>query len=155
MRIKIISGGQTGVDRAALDIAKDLNIKTDGYCPKGRLAEDGIIDQKYQLTETKTSFYQERTRKNIDISDGVLILCTDNKLIGGTGLCLKYAKKKNKKILIIDLNNHIYNNINDFLKWVKTYNLKNINIAGNRESNNQGIYQKTYEFLKECLNLIH
>ncbi|HXK81996.1 MAG TPA: putative molybdenum carrier protein, partial [Bacteroidales bacterium] len=62
---------------------------------------------------------------------------------------------KNKKILIIDLNNHIYNNINDFLKWVKTYNLKNINIAGNRESNNQGIYQKTYEFLKECLNLIH
>jgi predicted Rossmann-fold nucleotide-binding protein len=71
---RIISGGQTGVDRAALDVALELGIPCGGWCPKGRLAEDGSIDLRYPLKETNSSEYRERTEKNVEDSDGTLIL---------------------------------------------------------------------------------
>ena len=74
---KIISGGQTGVDRAALDAAIMLNITIGGFCPKGRRAEDGIIPDKYNLYETKNIKYSERTKQNIQHSQGTLILYWD------------------------------------------------------------------------------
>ena len=70
----VISGGQTGVDRAALDVALELGIKISGYCPRGRKAEDGKIPAKYPLLETDSEDYEARTEKNVEISDGTLIL---------------------------------------------------------------------------------
>ncbi len=69
MQIKIISGGQTGVDRAALDAAMELHILTGGYCPKGRKAEDGRIPDTYNLIEMPTTSYPARTEKNVIESD--------------------------------------------------------------------------------------
>lgn len=66
--ISIVTGGQSGVDRACMDAAKYTGIPYSGYCPKGRLAEDGVIDKSYNLTELDSSSYSDRTRKNILVS---------------------------------------------------------------------------------------
>ena len=70
---KIISGGQTGADRAGLDAAMELNIPIGGWCPKGRKAEDGPIDKKYPLQETKLGDYKVKTGLNVKDSDGTII----------------------------------------------------------------------------------
>ena len=70
---KIISGAQTGVDRAALDASIELGIKHGGFCPKGRRSEEGIIPSKYIMSETETDDYSERTLRNVQFSDSTLI----------------------------------------------------------------------------------
>ena len=113
---KIIAGGQTGIDRAALDVAIELNIPHGGWCPQGRLAELGqTIPEKYLLQETKTSDYSERTKLNIQDSDGTLILVPELPLTikDGTLLTIKQVEEKNKPHLIFDLSkdcNHTYTN---------------------------------------------
>jgi len=82
---KLISGGQTGVDRAALDVALALGLAVDGWCPKDRRAEDGVIPARYPLVETPERNYQVRTRRNVEDADGTLILNL-GKLDGGTAL---------------------------------------------------------------------
>ena len=81
---KIISGGQTGADRAALDAAMRLGIPHGGWLPKGRLAEDGCLPDHYQLEEMPTDSYRERTRKNVQASDGTLLVSRGTPT-GGTG----------------------------------------------------------------------
>ncbi|MHC4448286.1 MAG: YpsA SLOG family protein, partial [Planctomycetota bacterium] len=71
---KIVSGGQTGVDRAALDVAMELGVPCGGWCPQGRLAEDGEIDARYPLTETSRAHAAQRTEWNVRDSDGTLII---------------------------------------------------------------------------------
>ena len=73
---KIISGGHTGVDRGALDFAIGIGLDYEGYCPRGRLSEDGKIHDKYNLNETEGDKYTIRTRLNVDCSDGALIFYT-------------------------------------------------------------------------------
>src|SRR5262245_54833883 len=92
---KIISGGQSGVDRAALDVALELGIPCGGWCPKGRRAEDGPLPDRYPLDETQTSFYPERTRRNVRDSDGTLILA-DGAAKGGTALTIELAEQMQK-----------------------------------------------------------
>lgn len=72
--LKIVSGGQTGVDRAALDVALELGLPCGGWCPKGRKAEDGVIHSRYPLKETPSEEYNERTTWNVRDSDGTLIV---------------------------------------------------------------------------------
>lgn len=93
---KIISGGQTGVDRAALDAAILLKIPHGGWCPKGRLSEVGKIPDKYLLKETESSDYSERTKLNIHDSDGTLIFVpsTPIKVTDGTLLTIQKSKVK-------------------------------------------------------------
>ena len=93
---KIISGGQTGADRAALDFAIEHGIPHGGWCPKGRLAEDGMIDQRYQLKETSTSNYPERTEKNIQDSDGTVIFTMTGKLTGGSKKTAEFSVEHQK-----------------------------------------------------------
>ena len=69
---KIISGGQTGADRAALDFAILHDIPHGGWCPKGRLAENGVIATRYELQETSTKQYPQRTEKNVQDADGTV-----------------------------------------------------------------------------------
>ncbi|MEZ6054758.1 MAG: putative molybdenum carrier protein, partial [Planctomycetaceae bacterium] len=81
----IVSGGQTGVDRAALDVGLDLDLPCGGWCPRGRKAEDGPIDERYPLKETESAKYDVRTRRNVRDSDGTLVLTVGDP-IGGTAL---------------------------------------------------------------------
>lgn len=80
---RIVSGGQTGVDRAALDVAMQLSIEHGGWCPRGRLAEDGTIPSRYDLRETRSAKYHVRTERNVVDSDATLILYRKS-LTGGT-----------------------------------------------------------------------
>ncbi|MBC7855224.1 MAG: hypothetical protein IAF94_17475, partial [Pirellulaceae bacterium] len=82
---KIVSGGQTGVDRGALIAAIELGIEHGGYCPRGRLAEDGVIEARFQLTQTDSAAYHIRTEKNVVESSGTLIVYR-GLLVGGTAL---------------------------------------------------------------------
>src|SRR5689334_3584695 len=100
--VKIISGGQTGVDRAALDVALELGLECGGWCPKGRKAEDGPIPQRYPLTETDSDQYPLRTAMNVRDADGTLIV-TRGQPDRGTGLTLQLAKRYDKPFFVVDL----------------------------------------------------
>ena len=102
---KIISGGQTGADRAALDFAINHKIPHGGWVPKGRLAEDGPLPSKYKLTEMPTESYQDRTEQNVIDSDGTVII-SRGKLTGGSAYTQKMAKYYSKPCLHIDLRKH-------------------------------------------------
>jgi hypothetical protein len=98
---KMISGGQTGADRAALDWAIENQVPHSGYCPKGRLAEDGPIPTSYALLETKTDKYPERTKLNVEASDATLVVVGESKLTRGSKLTVTHAQKKHKSVLVI------------------------------------------------------
>ena len=98
----IVSGGQTGVDRAALDFAAERGYAMDGWCPKERRAEDGPIPARYPLRETPTRNYPERTAWNVRDSDGTLVLCR-GALSGGTALTVECAENQRKPYFVIDL----------------------------------------------------
>ena len=96
---KIISGGQTGVDRAALDWAIQNNIPHGGWCPKGRRAEDGVIPNRYVLQETESEGYMQRTKRNIHDSDATLIISLEAELTGGSKFTSEYARRIAKSSL--------------------------------------------------------
>ena len=99
---KIISGGQTGADQAALDVAINLGIAYGGWIPKGRITENGVLDEKYKLNEMKTSNYNRRTEQNVIDSDGTLILF-QRQMSGGTELTYRLAEKHRKPCHAVDL----------------------------------------------------
>lgn len=142
--LKIISGGQTGVDRAALDVALKLGIQCGGFCPKGRKSEDGTIPEKYPLTETQSDTYPKRTALNVKTGDATLILIAANP-DRGTQLTIDLCKRYNKPCLVIDLNDE--NDPADIKFWIDKNKISTINIAGNRESISPGVNEKAYKFL--------
>ncbi len=142
---KIISGGQTGADRAALDWAIANNIPHSGYCPKGRIAEDGVIDMKYNLTETKSVNYSERTELNIQESDGTVIFSVSGVLSGGSKDTAKYAKKKGKPLLLLRKN--MDNCDAELRSFVQKKKIDILNIAGPRLSKEPEIYQFVMDVL--------
>lgn len=145
---KIISGGQTGIDRATLDIAMAMGIPHGGWCPKGRIAEDGTIPSNYQLQETKTSKYAERTELNIKDSDGTLILIKKAPT-GGTKLTIDKALELKKPHLICHISSGLQ--VENIIEWIIANNIHTLNIAGPRESEAPGIYKLAYAELKKLL----
>ena len=145
---KIVSGGQTGVDRAALDVALALGIPHGGWCPKGRLAEDRLIPPQYQLTETDSTKYAVRTEKNVVDSDGTLILCR-GQTSGGTELTRQLALEHAKPCLVVDLNRPLP--VDDVYRWISESLIETLNIAGPRESQNTGISAQARQFLEGLL----
>ncbi len=148
----IVSGGQTGSDRAALDVAIELNIPHGGWCPKGRLAELGqAIPLKYQLKETTTSEYSERTKLNIRDSDGTLIFVPSLplKVTDGTVLTIQEVQEKKKPYLLIDLSQNL--DIDMVIKWIKQNKIEILNVAGPRESQSPGVYHLSFKLLKNIL----
>src|SRR5436309_586670 len=99
---RILSGGQTGVDRAALDVALALGLPCDGWCPRGRKAEDGPLPDRYPLRETPTDAYAERTAWNVRDADGTLVLLR-GRPSGGTALTIELADRYGKPCLVLDL----------------------------------------------------
>src|ERR1700730_405793 len=99
--LKIISGGQTGVDRGALDAALALQVECGGWCPTGRLAEGGAIPKRYPVVELPNAGYAERTARNVADSDGTLII-SNGEPIGGTRETIDRCIELNKPHLVID-----------------------------------------------------
>jgi len=140
---KIVSGGQTGVDRGALDAAMALGIPHGGWCPKGRLAEDGPIRSIYQLTETDSAVYAVRTERNVVDSDATLIVCR-GRPTGGTDLTLRLARRHAKPHLVVDLNGPVLAKIR---RWLAKVRPATLNVAGPRESQAPGIAAQAKELL--------
>ena len=147
---KIVSGGQTGVDRAALDVAIFLEISHGGWCPRGRLAEDGAIPDVYQLRETVTEEYSTRTRQNVIDSDGTLIIY-EGKMSGGTAYTLSFARKMKRPVLAIRLEDRIAK-IGDVKTWLRENNVQVLNVAGPRESSRPGIGKNAGRLLLAILD---
>jgi hypothetical protein len=144
--LKIISGGQTGVDRAALDAAIELGIPHGGYCPRGRRAEDGRIPDCYQLVENDSSEYRVRTEQNVLNSDATLILCR-GPLMGGTKVTRRFTRQHGRPCLVIDLQSPPARDEID--RWLQEHGQKVLNIAGPRESQSPGIHAESRAFLLE------
>lgn len=149
---RIVSGGQTGVDRAALDCAIAHEIAHGGWCPAGRLAEDGAINSRYALTETETTDYQTRTRLNVKDSDGTLILSA-KPLEGGTALTAELAEKLRKPYLVVDPAK--VSAIPAVLEWLENNAIRTLNIAGPRASKQPDIYDQAYHFLDRLIESLH
>jgi len=143
---KLISGGQAGVDRAALDFALAHQIECGGWCPKGRIAEHGIIPLKYPLTETSGSDYRERTQLNVKDSDGTLLFINGN-IDKGTKLTIDTAANLKKPCFIFDFSKNPEKK--KLLQWLTDNKIKVLNIAGPRESNSLGIYGLVYDMLNK------
>lgn len=144
---RVISGGQTGVDRAALDAALTLGIACGGWCPRGRLAEDGPISPRYPLQETESSDYAERTERNVAEASATLILASGG-LSGGTALTRDFASRLGKPVLVVDLNRDFGVNA-ELTTWLQQHGETTLNVAGPRESSSPGIYRKTLALLLE------
>jgi Circularly permutated YpsA SLOG family len=145
---RIVSGGQTGADRAALDVAIKLAIPHGGWCPLGRRAEDGVIDSRYQLIETDTHDYAARTKRNVLDSDATLVLYS-NTLEGGTMLTAKYAARIGKPSCRVRLAGRP-----SFLAcshWLIENKVEILNVAGPRASKDPVIYERTWRFLMQLL----
>ncbi len=130
---KIVSGGQTGADRAALDWAMKNNIPHGGWCPRSRKAEDGIIDAKYQLQETPSSDYPQRTEWNVRDSDGTVIFSIGKVLSGGSLKTLEFAIKHRKPHLHLSAASKD-TAASELKKWIEQNNIRVLNVAGPRAS---------------------
>ena len=152
---KIVSGGQTGTDRAALDCAIQFGLEHGGWCPAGRIAEDGVIPQHYQLNELAEAGYKQRTRQNIIDSDGTLILNLGD-LDGGTLATSKLAKHLQKPYLLVQLDSEVLeDDVASVISWLAQSQIKVLNVAGARESKRQGSYQLAREFLQQLFKVIN
>jgi len=146
---KIVSGAQTGVDRAALDVAISLGIDHGGWAPKGRIAEDGTIPAIYRVTETGTSKYAERTRRNVIDSDGTLII-HEGAMSGGTLLTRTYAQRAGKPVLAVDLGATTAEKAAARIRaWIEENRIRVLNVAGPRESERPGIYGRARGLLEK------
>lgn len=158
---EIISGGQTGVDRAALDVAIELKIKHSGWCPYGRKAEDGIIPAKYQLKEAPAptfeegvdpdAIYKKRTELNVKDSEGTLIIVNDIPE-GGTLYTIEMAEKHKKLYFVCNLSEN--SNIEEVVNWIIKNNIHKLNVAGPRASQAVGIYNAAYDALCRLLKCL-
>lgn len=149
---KVISGGQIGADRAALDWAINHGIDHGGWCPKGRKADNEVIPEKYQLQETKSANYDQRTRQNVLNSDGTLILNT-GELDGGSLKTKEVAEKNNKPCLVVQLDKNIGRNLGlCTAEWIRANKIGILNIAGPLESKCRGIGCNARMFLENLVN---
>ena len=145
----IISGGQTGVDRGALDAALKLDIPHGGWCPHGRLAEDGPIPDCYRLRETDSAEYAVRTELNVFDSDATLILCRGRPR-GGTELTLRLAQRLGRPYRVVDLDGEV--DAAEVRRWLEQQRVEILNVAGPRESQSPGIGAIARDFLVRVLS---
>jgi len=145
---RIISGGQTGVDQAALDVAINFGIPHGGWIPKGRRTEAGKLPDKYMLKEMPTSSYPKRTEQNVIDSDATLII-SHGQLIGGSLLTLEFAEQHRKEWLHIDLEiNRGFSAAQLIQSWIVLNGIKVLNVAGPRASEDAYIYEDAVRLLK-------
>ena len=150
MIIKIISGAQTGADRAGIDAAIESGIEYGGWVPKDRKAEDGIVPEKYiHLQEMGSGGAAERTEQNVLDSDGTVIFGY-GRLTTGSALTKKLAKQYDKPCLHIDLD-IVGNPVPEIKDWIIQWNIKVLNIAGRKASKAPKIYNVVKGVMKQVL----
>ena len=145
---RVISGGQTGVDRAALDVALELGIACGGWCPRGRRAEDGRIPERYPLRETPSAAYAQRTEWNVRVADATLVLHR-GRLSGGTALTVAVARRLAKPCLAVDL--AVAADPVAIRAWLAQRRVATLNGAGPRESQAPGIGGLASALLRDVL----
>jgi len=145
---KIVSGGQTGADRAALEWAIAHNIPHGGWCPKGRMAEDGEIPRRYDVKETTRADYLQRTEWNVRDSDGTVIFSISDKLSRGSKATAKFADELGKPCLHLSAKSHGNAAVALLRAFVLEFNIKVLNVAGPRASNEPNVAV----FVRQTLN---
>jgi len=145
---RIVSGGQTGVDRAALDVAIARGVPHGGWCPRGRRAEDGAIPARYALREHESPVYSARTERNVVDSDATLVLA-----IGapkdGTALTVRLAARHARPCLVVDLAAPAPPSA--VATWLASHAIHVLNVAGPRESTHRGIHDLAAAYLEDVL----
>jgi len=144
---RIVSGGQSGVDRAALDVALRLDLPCGGWCPAGRRAEDGPLPRKYPLEETPSKEYPQRTRWNVRDSDATLLLHAGT-LGTGSEFTARLAREMDRSLLEINLARRAPAAAAKVREWIERNGIAVLNVAGPRESTAPGIYALAVDFLK-------
>ena len=148
----IISGGQTGADRAALDAALDAGVEIGGWVPQGRRAEDGALHEKYAaLKETESPHYEERTRRNVRDSDATLII-SHGALHGGSRFTRDMATELEKPWIHIDLDQLPHDLAVTMIRdWLQPLEGERLNVAGPRESSDGKIYKAVKKIITDLL----
>jgi len=144
--VTIVSGGQTGVDRAALDVARVLGLASGGWCPRGRRAEDGPIDACYPLRESASRDYAVRTRLNVRDSDGTLVLIR-GPARDGTALTIRLARRLRRPLLVLNLASARLAGVRAVGRWLRRAGIMVLNVAGPREGKSPGVYALAVAFL--------
>ena len=151
--LKIVSGAQTGVDRAALDVALKENVPCGGWCPEGRKAEDGTIPESYPVQELKGGGYRPRTKKNVQDSDGTVIIYF-GQLSGGTEETLRFCLSEKKPYLLLDgrevKSDRAAERMVDFQSTLPG---RKLNFAGPRASSEPQAYEYTAKAIEKFIEL--
>jgi len=152
---KIISGGQTGADRAGLDFANEAGLEQGGYVPRGRKAEDGRIDDRYRLIELPSGSYAARTKRNVEEGDGTVIFSLEIELTGGSKLTLSHAIQTGKTVMRISSaeiergKDSFFKRVWRLRRFIERNGIEVLNVAGSRESEEPGIYAFTLRMLRQ------
>ncbi len=141
-KVTLVSGGQTGADRAALDFAIEHGLPHDGWCPRGRRAEDGPIEEQYHLRETDSAKYDQRTRMNVQESDATVVFTIAPQATGGTGLTIRLAGQEGKPLLHLARKAHPLAGTAEAIRadaaqlngFVAAHDVGRLNVAGPRAS---------------------
>lgn len=157
--VTIVSGGQTGADRAALDFALEHYMPHDGWCPLGRRAEDGAIEERYQLRETSSRSYHVRTRQNVEDTDGTVVFTIAEQASGGTALTLRLAEQFDKPMLHLARDAHdrpgtaeaIRQAASELNAFVTLHNIRRLNVAGPRASQEPKVASYVWSVLAAAL----
>ena len=149
--MKIVSGGQTGADRAALDAALELGVEAGGWCPEGRMAEDGPIPEHYPVRILPNAGYADRTERNVLDSDGTAVFYF-SRLSGGTKLTVTCCEKLSRPHVLIDGSvDACEAAASKLTAFVRQYAVNTLNVAGPRASGEPGAYSYTKAVMLECL----
>jgi hypothetical protein len=147
--VKIVSGGQTGVDRAALDVALKHKIQCGGWCPPGRLDELGRIPDRYPVQELEAGGFTERTLQNVKGSDGTVVIYL-GKLKGGTEQTVRFCIELNRPHQLIDASRI---SPDEAAKLIRDFVLKHkidiLNVAGPRQSE----WPEGYDYVFRALEI--
>lgn len=142
---RVVSGGQTGADRAALDAAIAAGVPVGGWCPRGRRAEDGVIDERYPLTETPDAAVEQRTAWNVRDSDATLVLVLRD-ADAGTAFTIEEAERLGRPVRQVELPAGVAE-VRRVRTWLDEHDVSVLNVAGPRESNAPGLYEAARRFL--------
>jgi hypothetical protein len=145
---RIVSGGQSGADRAALDVALALGLPCGGWCPRGRRAEDGPIPVRYPLAETTSANHAVRTRHNVRDSDGTLIV-SSRPLTGGTALTRRCARRLGRPCLVVTGSGPRH--VARVRRWLDRHSIHVLNVAGPRASRDRTVAACTRRLLRDVL----
>jgi hypothetical protein len=156
---KVISGGQTGVDLAALDAALALGLPIGGWCPLGRKNEAGLIPARYTLKETATSSYAERTRRNVAMAQATFILVPRFALLaGGTLYTMLCCERSGRPFFTMDWKP--FDQVDLLYEWLEgatarpLWEARILNVAGPRESKAPGLQARAQAALSVLFTLL-